>query len=164
MKFEQIYNEFFKIIYSYIMMRVRDDGTAQDLAALTWRKVLEKLDTFDESKGNMRQWLFTIARNEINSHYRLYYVKKFFSLSDSEESKQGADKDIAESLIYEEEKAKLLGAVGRLKTRERDIIALKFYSGLSNQEIAAVANITESNTSTIINRAISNLRVLLEAK
>lgn len=164
MDFELIYKEFFKIIYSYIISRVRNEAVAQDLAAVTWEKVLKKLDTYNQSKGNMRQWLFTIARNEINMHYRLYYVKKFFSLSDFEENSPAQDKEISQSMEDEQERQTLLNAMGSLNDKERDIIALKFYSGLNNREIAALINISESNTGTIINRAITKLRVLLEAK
>ncbi|MGB2579663.1 RNA polymerase sigma-70 factor (ECF subfamily) [Elusimicrobium simillimum] len=164
MTFEQIYNEFFKIIYSYIIMRVRDDGTAQDLAALTWQKVLKNLNSFDESKGNIRQWLFTIARNEINSHHRLYYVKKFLSLTGFEDNSQSKEKDAAQSLIDNEEKETLLRAMDGLNAKERDVVSLKFYSGMSGKEIAQAVNISETNVSTIMNRALGKLRVSLEAK
>jgi Ca-activated chloride channel family protein len=73
MTFEEIYKEFFKPIYSYILTRERNEAAAQDIAAVTWRKAFEKLNAFDESRGSIRQWLFGIARNEVNMHYRLYY-------------------------------------------------------------------------------------------
>ena len=164
MSFEQIYNEYFKIIYSYIITRVRDESTAQDLAAITWRKVLSKLHTFDENKGNIRQWLFGVARNETNMHHRLYYVRKFFSLNDYEDTTPAPGKDIDQKLIDDQEKADLLGAMAKFKSKERDILALKFYSGLNNKQIAEVAGISQSNTGVILSRGISKLRVFLEAK
>ncbi|MDR1123901.1 MAG: sigma-70 family RNA polymerase sigma factor [Elusimicrobiota bacterium] len=165
MTFEEIYKEFFKPIYSYILTRVRNEAAAQDIAATTWRKAFEKLDAFDESRGNMRQWLFGIARNEVNMHYRLYYDKKVLSLTGFEDSPAAArGTDITQELIYEDEKRLLLSAMSGLKDKERDILALKFYSGLNNRQIAGAVNISESNAGTIINRSINKLRVLLEAK
>jgi RNA polymerase sigma-70 factor (ECF subfamily) len=146
------------------MARVRSDNAAKDIASSVWQKVLKKFHTFDETKGNMRQWLFTIARNEVNMYFRLYYVKKFLSLTDFEDLKQSADKDIEDTLIYEQEKQILLKAICALGKREQDIIALKFYSGLNNRQIAELANISQSNVGTIINRSINKLRVSLEAK
>ncbi|MCL2334982.1 MAG: sigma-70 family RNA polymerase sigma factor [Endomicrobia bacterium] len=163
MSFEQAYREFFKIIYSYIIVRVREDNTAKDIAALVWQKALKKFDTFDAGKGNMSQWLFTIARNEINMHFRLYYVKKVLSLTGFEDTALSSEKDIEDKLTDEQEKQTLLKAMETLDKREQDIIALKFYSGLNNREIAEVAGISESNAGTIINRSINKLRVLLEA-
>jgi len=164
MSFEQAYNEFFKIIYSYIMARVREESTAKDIASAAWQKALKKFDTFDESKGNMRQWLFTIARNEINMHYRLYYVKKVLSLTGFEDTAVSSEKGVEETLIDIQERHTLLQAMGMLNKKERDIIALKFYSGLNNREIAKVADVSESNAGTIINRSINKLRVFLEVK
>lgn len=164
MNFKQIYEEFFKVIYAYIKMRVRDDAAAQDIASSMWQKVLRKADSYDEKKGSMRQWLFGIARNEVNMHFRLYYVKKVLSLTGFEDAAPDGQKAIAQQLVEEEEKKILLAAMAALNERERDILALKFYSGLNNREIAGVLNITESNAGTIINRSIEKLRVLLEAK
>ncbi|MDR1689282.1 MAG: sigma-70 family RNA polymerase sigma factor [Clostridiales bacterium] len=164
MIFEQIYKEFFKIIYSYIITRIREDNTAKDIAALTWQKVLKNFDSFDESKGNMRQWLFTIARNEINMHYRFYYVKKVLSLTGFEDTNLSDEKGVEETIMDNQEKQTLLQAMGTLSKKEQDIIALKFYSGLNNRQIAELVNISESNAGTIINRSLNKLRVVLEVK
>lgn len=164
MIFEQTYKAFFKIIFSYIMTRVRDDNTARDIAALTWQKALKNFDTFDENKGNMSQWLFTIARNEINMYFRLYYVRKFLSLTGFEDSNLSDEKGIEDKLIDNQEKEILLGAMEKLNKREQDIIALKFYSGLNNRQIAEVTNVSESNVGTITNRGMRKLRAFLEVK
>ena len=164
MVFEQVYKEYFKIIFSYIVVRVRENNAAQDIAALTWKKVLENFDTFDENKGNIRQWLFTIARNEINMYYRLYYVRKFLSLTGFEDTSLSDEKDVEDTLIDNQEKQILLDAMGTLSKREQDIMALKFYSGLNNVQIAELVNISESNAGTIINRAVSKLRAVLEVR
>ncbi|MCL2485262.1 MAG: sigma-70 family RNA polymerase sigma factor [Endomicrobia bacterium] len=164
MNFEQVYREFFKIIYSYIITRVREDNTAKDIAALTWQKVLKNFDAFDENKGNMSQWLFTIARNEITMYYRMYYVKKVLSLTGFEDAFVADEKGIEETLIDNQEKQLLLQAMATLNKKEQDIIALKFYSGLNNRQIAELVNLSESNVGTIINRGMNKIRVFLEVK
>jgi len=164
MSFEQIYKEFFKAVFAYIFARMRKDDAAKDIAASVWQKAFKHFDDFDESKGNIRQWLFTIARNEINMYFRLYYVRKFLPLAGYEETKLSDEKSVEEELIYEREKRALLSALDSLDKRERDIIALKFYSGLNNRAIAALAGVSESNAGTIINRSVGKLRVFLEEK
>ncbi|MCL1973028.1 MAG: sigma-70 family RNA polymerase sigma factor [Endomicrobia bacterium] len=164
MNFEQTYREFFKIIYSYIITRTIEDSVAKDIAALTWQKALKNFDTFDISRGNMRQWLFTIARNEINMYYRMYYVKKVLSLTGFEDASVSGEKGIEETLIDNQEKQLLLKAMETLNKKEQDIIALKFYSGLNNRQIAELVNISESNVGTIINRGMNKIRVFLEVK
>ncbi len=157
-----IYEEYYDAVFAYIISRVRYESAAEDLASSTWRKVFEKLDTFDESKGIMRQWIFGIARNEINMYHRLYYVKKFISLTGFEDSVAVNEKPALEQAQDKETSARLLAALDKLKNTERDIVALKFYSGLNNRQIAAMAKLSESNIGTIVNRAVNKLRILLE--
>ena len=52
----------------------------------------------------------------------------------------------------------LAAALGALAPRERELIALKFFAGLANAEIAAVLGISESNAGTRLHRAITKLR------
>ena len=72
MNFASLYQEFFKPVFAYILCRVGQRALAEDLAACAWRKAYEKMALFDSQKGTFRQWIFTIARNEINMYYRLY--------------------------------------------------------------------------------------------
>ena len=49
-------------------------------------------------------------------------------------------------------------ALGQPRSGERELIALKFFAGLSNAEIAAVLGISESNAGTKLHRAVNKLR------
>jgi RNA polymerase sigma-70 factor (ECF subfamily) len=49
-------------------------------------------------------------------------------------------------------------ALARLAPRERELIALKFHTGLSNSEIARVLGVSESNAGTLLHRTITKLR------
>ena len=162
MDFDAVYKDLFKPVFAYILLRVQDRNLAEELAAQTWQKVFDKQNTFNEQKGNIRQWLFTIARNKINSYYRMYYVKKVLSLSDFEEDFTDTSKSAQDTLENEELHQKLKDAMGKLKSNYRDIIALKFYSELNNEEIAKIMHISQTNAGTILNRALNKLKTLLE--
>lgn len=166
MDFDDTYRELFKQVYAYILLRAQDKNLAEDLAARTWQKVFDKQNSFNPAKGNLRQWIFTIARNEVNSYFRLYYVRKVFSLSDFEDDLAGGTE--TENMEASAEKKQteqiLKNAMGKLKANYRDILALKFYSGMSNGQIAQTLKISESNAGTLINRALNKLKLLLEAE
>ncbi len=55
-----------------------------------------------------------------------------------------------------------LSAVGRLPAREREIVALKFAGGLSNQAIAGLCRLSPGNVAVILCRAIRRARADLE--
>ena len=49
------------------------------------------------------------------------------------------------------------------KPREREIVALKFFAGLSNGELASVLGVSESNAGTIVHRKVQKLREACDA-
>jgi RNA polymerase sigma-70 factor (ECF subfamily) len=55
-------------------------------------------------------------------------------------------------------RAALRGAMAKLTPRERELVALKFFAGLSNGEIASVIGASETNAGTRLHRVIEKLR------
>jgi RNA polymerase sigma factor (sigma-70 family) len=49
-------------------------------------------------------------------------------------------------------------AMASLNGRERELVALKFFAGLSNAEIATVIGTSESNAGTKLHRVVEKLR------
>ena len=52
----------------------------------------------------------------------------------------------------------LNAALATLSARERELIALKYFAGLANAEIAEVIGVSESNAGTKLHRAMEKLR------
>jgi RNA polymerase sigma-70 factor (ECF subfamily) len=53
-------------------------------------------------------------------------------------------------------------ALYALSGRERELVALKFFAGLSNSEIGAVIGTSETNAGTRLHRVIEKLRRALD--
>lgn len=155
--FEDLYNTYFKRVYAYIFSRVRNHATTEDLCAAAWKNAYEHWASFDEQKGEFTQWIFTIARNQTNMYWRLYWVKNVFSLTEESAPVYAGDSPL-KNLEQDTFRRDLTNALGKLSARERDILALKFYSGLNNRQIAQVSQLSESNVGTIINRAVTKMR------
>ena len=49
-------------------------------------------------------------------------------------------------------------ALASLDARDRELVALKFFAGLDNAEIAGVLGISASNAGTRLHRAVNRLR------
>ncbi|MBR4682288.1 MAG: sigma-70 family RNA polymerase sigma factor [Elusimicrobiaceae bacterium] len=162
MNVEQVYNDYFSRVYAYIRSRVYNETHADDICCEVFQTVFEKHESFDPKKGNIEQWLFTIARNKVNSHLRLYHIRNFFSFSGKEEIIPLPEKKPLDKLGQDEEINQLHAALAVLSSKERDLISLKFFSSLNNREIAAATSLSESNVGTLLYRAMQKLRAVLE--
>ncbi len=162
MNFEAVYNRLFNAVLAYVRGRINIPSAAEDIAARTWQKAWDKRHQFDFSKGLPEQWIFTIARNEVNRYYQWWRVRHFFSIAEEEEQLISSDKTPFEALEINEKNQLLLSAMTALKPRERDLIGLKFQAGFNNRQIAQISELSESNVGTILNRALQKLRAALE--
>ncbi|MEK4344009.1 hypothetical protein [Paenibacillus sp. FSL P4-0184] len=97
---------------------------------MVFEKTLAKLSTYSQEKAPLEVWLFAIARNVVNDHYRSLKRRSFFSL-DAVKELVSSRKDPESMILQGERNGKLINALNTLNSRERNIVALKFGANLS---------------------------------
>lgn len=68
--FTAFYRQFERSLLGFFMRATGQPDLAADLAAETFARALESIDSYDPAKGRTDQWLFGIARNVLGSSYR----------------------------------------------------------------------------------------------
>lgn len=152
--FEALYRTSRDDIYAYVAGLLRDRSAAEDVTALAFERAYRKRSGFDARKGSRRAWLFGIARNAALDELRRR--RRTAELSTDPEDVDGADP--AGEVEVSLRRAALREAMSGLDARERELIALKFFAGLSNAEIADVIGVSTSNAGTKLHRTIEKLR------
>jgi len=161
MSLEELYEKYFARIYNYIRYRVIARDVADDLVSVVFEKVADKYDSFDPARHGLEPWLFAIARNTLNDHFRRRKVRGWFTITDREEDIASAD-SVEGSACRNEDNARLLSALASLTDAERELISMKFTLEMTNRDIAAQTGIGESNVGVILFRAMRKLRDILE--
>ncbi len=148
--FDDLYRSSRDDVYAYAAGLLRDRAAAEDVTATAFERAYRKRRRFDPSRGNGRAWLFGIARNAALDELRRR----------GKQAELVSDPIDAASLDTErsEQRLVLVAALAKLDPRERELIALKFFAGLANAEIATVLAISESNAGTKLHRAVNKLR------
>jgi RNA polymerase sigma-70 factor (ECF subfamily) len=152
--FERLYRSSRDDVYAYAAGMLRDRGAAEDVAAATFERAYRKRGRFDPRRGSPRAWLFGIARNAALDELRRR----------SRQAELGVDPLDPASVEHHghdergELRLLLSAALARLSGAERELIALKFFAGLSNQEIARLLGTSESNAGTKLHRTVTKLR------
>jgi RNA polymerase sigma-70 factor (ECF subfamily) len=153
--FEELYRTSRDDIYAYVAGMLRDRSAAEDVTAQAFERAYRRRSSFDPSRGSHRGWLFGIARNAALDELRRR--KRHAELADDpiDEIASGAHDEAVESAMR---RSILSAALATLSPRERELIALKFFAGLGNAEIAQALGVSESNAGTKLHRAMEKLR------
>jgi len=69
-QFKKQYSQLHKYVYRYVAYRVSHREDAEDIVSTIFLTALDRLDQYDEGRGNMRQWLTGIARFKILNYWR----------------------------------------------------------------------------------------------
>ncbi|MBI4677498.1 MAG: sigma-70 family RNA polymerase sigma factor [Elusimicrobia bacterium] len=158
-----VYDRFFPRVYNYMRYRAADRETADDLTSQVFEKVLAKLGSFKPERGPFEAWLFAVARNVVNDHYRGFGWRRWLSL-DAVADRPARESPPDAALVKDESLRSLQAALGRLDGREREILGLKFGAGLTNRAIAAMEALSESNVGVVVFRALKKLREELKGE
>lgn len=162
-EFVKLYDKYFKQIYKFLLTRVADRQLAEDLTSETFIIALEKIDTFEYQGKPFSSWLYRIAINEINKHYRKSKSEQQAMINKWHE--EGEKFDAADTTILEGENEQeklqnlkvLNESIRQLKQEDQDILSLKYFENLSYQEIAEILGITVTNVGVKLLRATERL-------
>ena len=68
--FGQLYEEFYPVIFSYLIRRTGDIAIAEEITTETFYKALRSLRQFKWRSISFSAWLYRIAINEVNYYFR----------------------------------------------------------------------------------------------
>ncbi|HEY0350399.1 MAG TPA: sigma-70 family RNA polymerase sigma factor [Pyrinomonadaceae bacterium] len=159
-RFADIYEEYFALVYAYVVRRVRDRSTAEDLTSDVFHKALANLPRFKWTGAPFASWLFRIASNLIADRAK----RKAKTSATSEEIElipQDSRKDSQSGLEDVERQAQLFRLVNRLPEDQRRVVALRFAEDKSIKEISNELGRSEGAVKQLQFRALQNLRAKL---
>ncbi len=157
--FSELYRRYVNQVYYYIYSRVQNTAEAEDICSDTFVTALETRHTLrDESR--FKPWLFTIARNKVNDHYRKAYRRPRSELTQNLVDRislidyhDGLDQD--RMIVLEQ----MLNA---LKPIEQDYIRLRLIAELPFADIAQVLHQSENKVKKAYYRLLERLKAQVE--
>ena len=152
--FDRLYRSSRDDLYAYVASLLRDAPAAEEVTAAAFERAYRKRNRFDPRRGEPRAWLFGIARNAALDELRRRGRQAELTAEPADLTAFGAE----EGAEHDERRLAVSAALERLQPAERELIALKFFAGLENREIARVLGVSESNAGTKLHRAMTKLR------
>lgn len=155
--FASAYRQHLPGIYSYIRSRAGNDEDAADLAHQVFLSALKAMPTYRDRGIPFRVWLYRIARNVVIDFYRRRRPDVPWEVV-PERQQPVTDGDIDRALIEQERLARLEQLLAALPPEKRELLILRFASGLKIREIAVIVGRSEAAVKTEIRRTLGAIR------
>jgi RNA polymerase sigma-70 factor, ECF subfamily len=148
--FHELYGAYFQRVYGYVAFRIDNRQDVEDTVSEIFLHVVRKLGQFkNQHDYSFAAWLFTITRNAIHDFYR------------ARDREAVPLEQIGQSAIDTpppETDLELRRLINTLPERRREVITLKFFSGLRNNEIAVVLGLDERTVASHLSRGLKDLQ------
>ncbi|MEL6319711.1 MAG: sigma-70 family RNA polymerase sigma factor [Cyanobacteria bacterium J06626_14] len=154
----QLYDRHASLIYSLVYRILNDTEDAEDITQDVFLKLWNQPDRYDPNRGSLSSFLVTMARSRAidklrrrGSRFRFLQRWQAIIVHDS----HGATP--LESVSSDERSQLVTSALSELSEKERQVLELSYYDGLSYAETAERLNLP---LGTVKSRARSGLRKL----
>ncbi|MBU3146196.1 RNA polymerase sigma factor [Clostridium sp. CF012] len=145
--FENIYNQYFQDVYSFVLSLSRNETVAEEITQETFFKALKNIDNF---KGNCKVsvWLCQIAKNTYFS-----YIDKQKSFEPSNIYEKVINNGIDEVILNKEDAFYIHTALHYLGEPYKEVFTLRVFGELSFANISLIFGKTESWARVTFHRA-----------
>ena len=159
-----LYDNHINQVYRYALARLGNVHDAEDVAEEIMLKMLGGLPKYQWRKVPFAAWLMRIARNEVVSFARRNGRRQLDSELPEELIDRGSNTDPAETTERLMALEDLRGAVALLPEAQREVIILRFASGLSVADTAKALGKQENNVKVLQHKGMQRLQVLMTPK
>ncbi|HYG52422.1 MAG TPA: sigma-70 family RNA polymerase sigma factor [Flavobacteriales bacterium] len=152
-----LYDAYHKPILIFIYGRVKDKETASDITQQVFLKAMINIKKYQDRGFPFSSWLYRIAMNEVNMHYR---EQKITEVEIREKDAASLMEEMGDA--YTDEKIALCLDLGaKLPEEQNRIIEMRFFDRLSFQEIGDILGIAEANAKMRVYRTLEKLKTEL---
>ncbi|MUU77970.1 RNA polymerase sigma factor [Winogradskyella endarachnes] len=136
--FKYLLDTFWNDVYAFQLKRTLNENDAEDITIQTFSKAFDKIDTYKE-EYKFKTWLITISKNiHIDLVRKQKQTIKNTSKDDNDNYFQIVDDSPTpeDKIITEQNLAKLLRDIKKLKPHYQEVINLRYFQELSYKEIS----------------------------
>lgn len=138
MDIETLYQDYFSVVYKYVLSISKDSLTAEEITQETFFKALKKIDDF-RGESSIKVWLCQIAKN---TYYDLIRRQgKYEALPDEYADPQG---NVASRYERKEAAMAIHHIVHRLPDPYKEVFSLRAFGELSFSEIGELFGKSDS--------------------
>jgi RNA polymerase sigma-70 factor (ECF subfamily) len=150
--FEDLYRRYARSVFGLALRRLGDRGRAEDAVQETFTSIWRSAKSYRPDRGAGAPWLFAVARNAIVDRSRARGDVPA-DIPDEADVEPGPPDRAEQSWVS----WRVHRALEDLPEREREVLALAYWSGLSQSEVAEFLGIPLGTVKTRTRAALARL-------
>ena len=157
--FDVLYHRYIRSVFGLALQRLRDRDRAEDAAQEMFAAVWRSAGSYRPERGPAAPWLYAIARNAVVDRLRSRSelpVEPPDMTSDEPGPAERAESAFVSWRVHR--------ALETLPEREREVVELAYWSGLSQSEVASFLDIPLGTVKTRTRSALAHLADVLEGE
>ncbi|PIR89287.1 MAG: hypothetical protein COU07_00085 [Candidatus Harrisonbacteria bacterium CG10_big_fil_rev_8_21_14_0_10_40_38] len=154
------YQSYSDDLFRYCFFKTSNPDTAKEIVQETFMRAMQYLSNGNEIK-NTKAFLFTTSRNLVIDWYKKKrYTKPIDELTDADIYPASEKAYNLSSIV---EKNEVLNAIDGLDSNYKEVLIMRYISGLKIREIADLLKENQSTITMRIRRGIDKLKTLLSS-
>jgi RNA polymerase sigma-70 factor, ECF subfamily len=158
--FEMLYGRYVRPVFGLALRRLGDRGHAEDAVQEAFAAVWRSASTYRPERGAAGGWLYTVARNAIVDRLRRNGPAVDTELPELASTEPGPAQRAEESDVA----WRVHRALEELQPREREVIELAYWSGMSQSEVAEYLHLPLGTVKTRTRSGLARLASVLEGE
>jgi len=155
--FDELFRRYSRAVYSLVVRVLRDRDAGEDIVQDTFAAIWRAASSYRPDRGKATSWVFTIARNAAVDAAR---SRRTVTGELPETIDPGPGPDALAGAEMDAFRVHL--AVDSLPPREREVISLAYFDGLSQSEVAARLELPLGTVKTRTRSALGRLAERLD--
>jgi RNA polymerase sigma-70 factor, ECF subfamily len=156
--FAELFQRYSRAVYSLVVRVLRDRDAGEDIVQDTFAAVWRAAGSYRPDRGKATSWVFTIARNAAVDAARSRRAAVIGEPPETVDPGPGPDAQTSAEM----DAFRVHLAVDSLPSREREVISLAYFEGLSQSEVAGRLKLPLGTVKTRTRSALSRLAERLD--
>ncbi|HEU5476611.1 MAG TPA: sigma-70 family RNA polymerase sigma factor [Gaiellaceae bacterium] len=158
--FEILYGRYVRPVFSLALRRLGDRGHAEDAVQEAFAAIWRSASTYRPERGAAGGWLYTVARNAIVDRLRRNGPAADAELPELVSAEPGPAQRAEDSYVS----WRVHRALEELQPREREVIELAYWSGMSQSEVAEHLGVPLGTVKTRTRSGLARLASVMEGE
>ena len=164
---EKLYDKYSNVLNGMLYKIVHDKIEAEDLLQEVFVQVWDRIESYENSRGSVFNWLVTIARNKaidrIRSKIYKTRVRESTELNDIHFEIDDDEPDPLENSIIMDRAKIVRDALKQIPDEQKEVIEIAYFQGMSQSEIAEQLQLPLGTVKSRMRQGMMKIRELLKS-